>query len=160
MGGSPTTAYAQNIAVMAATRVCSTAACYVSAAVASVFGLSPKFGAVAAATPGGVLGAITVILYAMIAILGAKIWKENDVDFTNPINRVPVLLHRHRHRTHEPWFSARPSASAASPTATIVAVGGYHMAHAMAPRHMKDSADGAVLLVGGKDTEREELNVH
>jgi len=25
---------------------------------------------------------------------------------------------------------------------------------------MKDSADGAVLLVGGKDTEREELNVH
>jgi len=104
VGGSPTTAYAQNIAVMAATRVYSTAACYVSAAVASVFGLSPKFGAVVAATPGGVLGAITVILYAMIAILGAKIWKENDVDFANPINLVPVLLHRHRHRAHEPGF--------------------------------------------------------
>ena len=75
---------------MAATRIYSTAAYFVAAGVAIVFGFSPKFGAVIAATPGGVLGGITVVLYGMIGLLGAKIWKENRVDFGNPINLVPV----------------------------------------------------------------------
>ena len=42
------------------------------------------------ATPGGVLGGITVILYGMIGLLGAKIWIENRVDFGDPVNLVPV----------------------------------------------------------------------
>jgi uracil-xanthine permease len=75
VGGSPTTTYAENIGVMAATRVYSTAAYYVAAIVAVLLGLCPKFGALVAATPGGVLGGITVILYGMIGLLGAKIWK-------------------------------------------------------------------------------------
>ena len=75
---------------MAATRVYSTAAYYVAAIVAILFGFSPKFGALVASTPGGVLGGITVVLYGMIGLLGAKIWKENGVDFGNPINLVPV----------------------------------------------------------------------
>ena len=79
-GGPPTTTYAENIGVMAATRVYSTAAYYVAAGFALLFGLCPKFGAVVAATPGGVLGGITVILYGMIGLLGAKIW-SNRVDF-------------------------------------------------------------------------------
>src|SRR5438034_5714206 len=90
VGGSPTTTYAENIGVMAATRIYSTAAYYVAAIVAIIFGLSPKFGALVSATPGGVLGGITVVLYGMIGLLGAKIWKENGVDFGNPINLVPV----------------------------------------------------------------------
>ena len=87
-GGSPTTTYAENIGVMGATRVYSTAAYYVAAAVAILLGLCPKFGAVVNATPGGVLGGITVILYGMIGLVGAKIWVENRVDFGNPINLV------------------------------------------------------------------------
>ncbi|QXJ25365.1 nitrate reductase [Actinomadura graeca] len=90
VGGSPTTTYAENIGVMAATRVYSTAAYYVAAAVAVLFGLCPKFGALVAATPGGVLGGITVMLYGMIGLLGAKIWVENRVDFGDPVNLVPV----------------------------------------------------------------------
>ncbi|GGO96587.1 uracil-xanthine permease family protein [Wenjunlia tyrosinilytica] len=90
VGGSPTTTYAENIGVMAATRVYSTAAYYVAAFVAVLFGLCPKFGALVAATPGGVLGGITVVLYGMIGLLGAKIWIENRVDFANPLNLVPV----------------------------------------------------------------------
>jgi uracil-xanthine permease len=90
VGGSPTTTYAENIGVMAATRVYSTAAYYVAAVVAILFGLCPKFGALVAATPGGVLGGITVILYGMIGLLGAKIWIENRVDFADPVNMVPV----------------------------------------------------------------------
>ena len=87
-GGSPTTTYAENIGVMGATRVYSTAAYYVAAAVAVLLGLCPKFGAIVNATPGGVLGGITVVLYGMIGLVGAKIWVENGVDFGKPINLV------------------------------------------------------------------------
>ncbi len=87
-GGSPTTTYAENIGVMGATRVYSTAAYYVAAIVAILLGLCPKFGAVVAATPGGVLGGITIVLYGMIGLVGAKIWVENNVDFGEPINLV------------------------------------------------------------------------
>ncbi|MFC7496899.1 MULTISPECIES: uracil-xanthine permease family protein [unclassified Nocardioides] len=87
-GGSPTTTYAENIGVMGATRVYSTAAYYVAAAVAILLGLCPKFGAIVNATPGGVLGGITIVLYGMIGLVGAKIWVENNVDFGNPVNLV------------------------------------------------------------------------
>ncbi|GAA2145846.1 solute carrier family 23 protein [Nocardioides koreensis] len=87
-GGSPTTTYAENIGVMGATKVYSTAAYYVAAAVAILLGLCPKFGAIVSATPGGVLGGITVVLYGMIGLVGAKIWVENRVDFGNPVNMV------------------------------------------------------------------------
>ena len=87
-GGSPTTTYAENIGVMGATRVYSTAAYYVAAVVAILLGLCPKFGAIVNATPGGVLGGITVVLYGMIGLVGAKIWVENRVDFGNPANLV------------------------------------------------------------------------
>jgi uracil-xanthine permease len=87
-GGSPTTTYAENIGVMGATRVYSTAAYYVAAGVAILLGLCPKFGQVVSATPGGVLGGITVVLYGMIGLVGAKIWVENKVDFGNPVNLV------------------------------------------------------------------------
>ncbi|CAB4716517.1 MAG: nitrate reductase [Actinobacteria bacterium] len=87
-GGSPTTTYAENIGVMSATKVYSTAAYYVAAAVAILLGLCPKFGAIVNATPGGVLGGITVVLYGMIGLVGAKIWVENQVDFGDPANMV------------------------------------------------------------------------
>ncbi len=87
-GGSPTTTYAENIGVMGATRVYSTAAYYVAALVAILLGLSPKFGAIVNATPGGVLGGITIVLYGMIGLVGAKIWVENNVDFGDPVNLV------------------------------------------------------------------------
>ncbi len=90
VGGSPTTTYAENIGVMAATRVYSTLAYYIAAVVAILFGFCPKFGAIVAATPGGVLGGITLVLYGMIGLLGAKIWIENRVNFADPVNLVPL----------------------------------------------------------------------
>ena len=74
---------------MAATRVYSTAAYYVAALVAILFGLAEVRGA-RVLRARRVLGGITVVLYGMIGLLGAKIWKENGVDFGNPINLVPV----------------------------------------------------------------------
>ena len=90
VGGSPTTTYAENIGVMAATKVYSTLAYYIAAVFAIIFGLCPKFGAIINAVPGGVLGGVTTILYGMIGILGAKLWIENKVDFGNPVNLVPI----------------------------------------------------------------------
>jgi xanthine/uracil permease len=160
VGGSPTTTYAENIGVMAATRVYSTAAYYVAALVAIVVGLSPKFGAVVAATPGGVLGGITVILYGMIGLLGAKIWKENDVDFANPINLVPVAAGIVIGIGNTSLVFSKTFSLSGIALGTVVAIAAYHMARALAPKNMKDSADGAVLVVGGKGIEKEELNVH
>ncbi len=141
VGGSPTTTYAENIGVMAATRVYSTAAYYVAAVVALIFGLCPKFGALVAATPGGVLGGITVVLYGMIGLLGAKIWKENHVDFANPINLVPlaagiVLAIGNVNLQITDDFSLAGIA-----LGTIVAVVGWHVARALAPQEMRDALE-------------------
>ncbi|QEO13368.1 nitrate reductase [Agromyces intestinalis] len=86
-GGSGTTTYGENIGVMAATRVYSTAAYWVAGFVAIVLGLSPKFGALINTIPAGVLGGATVALYGLIAIIGVKIWVDNKVDFTRPVNQ-------------------------------------------------------------------------
>ncbi len=85
-GGSGTTTYAENIGVMAATRVYSTAAYAVAAGSALVLSLSPKFGALVATIPQGVLGGVATILYGMIGVLGARIWVQNKVDFGDPVN--------------------------------------------------------------------------
>jgi uracil-xanthine permease len=87
-GGSGTTTYAENIGVMAATRVYSTAAYWVAGAGAVLLSLCPKFGAVLSATPAGVLGGAGVALYGMIGILGARIWIENKVDFSDSTNLI------------------------------------------------------------------------
>ncbi|PKQ27058.1 MAG: nitrate reductase [Actinobacteria bacterium HGW-Actinobacteria-4] len=85
-GGSGTTTYAENIGVMAATRVYSTAAYWVAAVFALMLSMSPKVGALIAAIPTGVLGGLATVLFGMIAILGARIWVQAKVDFSNPVN--------------------------------------------------------------------------
>ncbi len=147
VGAGPTTTYAENIGVMAATKVYSTAAYVVAAFVAILFGLSPKFGAVISATPGGVLGGITVVLYGMIGLLGAKIWKENKVDFGNPVNLVPVAAGviigiGDVSLQFTPGFTLSGIAFG-----TIVTVAVYHLAHALAPAELKRSRQGAVLFI-------------
>jgi len=85
-GGSGTTTYAENIGVMAATRVYSTAAYAVAAVTAVVLAFSPKFGALVFTVPDGVLGGATLVLYGLIGILGVRIWTDAKVDFTDPVN--------------------------------------------------------------------------
>jgi uracil-xanthine permease len=87
-GGSGTTTYAENIGVMAATRVYSTAAYWVAGVGAILLGLSPKFGAVLNATPVGALGGVAVALFGMIGILGARIWINSKVDFSDSNNLI------------------------------------------------------------------------
>ncbi len=91
-GGSGTTTYAENIGVMAATRVYSTAAYVVAGLTAIALGMVPKFGALIVSIPIGVLGGATIILYGLIAVLGGRIWVEARVDFKNPINLFPAAV--------------------------------------------------------------------
>lgn len=87
-GGSGTTTYAENIGVMAATRVYSTAAYWIAGMGAIVLSLSPKFGAVLSATPVGALGGVGVALFGMIGVLGARIWIEGKVNFADSTNLI------------------------------------------------------------------------
>lgn len=86
-GGSATTTYGENIGVMSATRVFSTAAYWVAAGTAILLSLSPKVGAIIAATPAGVIGGVTTALYGLIGIIGVRIWIEHRVDFSRPRNQ-------------------------------------------------------------------------
>ncbi|MGO0574921.1 uracil-xanthine permease family protein [Ornithinimicrobium panacihumi] len=85
-GGSGTTTYAENIGVMAATKVYSTAAYWVAGITAILLAFLPKFGAAIQTVPVGVLGGAATVLYGMIGVLGFRIWVEHRVDFSNPIN--------------------------------------------------------------------------
>ena len=85
-GGSGTTTYAENIGVMAATKVYSTAAYWVAGLTAIGLAFLPKFGAAIQTVPVGVLGGAATVLYGMIGVLGFRIWVEHRVDFSNPIN--------------------------------------------------------------------------
>ncbi|TIC87470.1 nitrate reductase [Nocardioides sp. GY 10113] len=89
-GGSATTTYGENIGVMTATRVFSTAAYWVAGAVAVLLSLSPKFGELLNTIPAGVLGGVTVALYGLIGLIGVRIWIDNQVDFSRPVNQFPV----------------------------------------------------------------------
>ncbi len=91
-GGSATTTYAENIGVMAATRVYSTAAYWVAAAVAILLSLCPKVGAAISAIPPGVLGGATVVLYGLVGVLGVRIWLTNRVDFSKPLNQMTAAI--------------------------------------------------------------------
>lgn len=85
-GGSGTTTYAENIGVMAATRVYSTAAYLVAAAFGLLLSFMPKFGELINTIPAGVLGGAGTVLYGMIGMLGIRIWVQNRVDFSDPVN--------------------------------------------------------------------------
>ena len=89
-GGSGTTTYAENIGVMAATKVYSTAAYWVAAATAIILSFSPKFGALVFTIPDGVIGGATLVLYGLIGLLGVRIWQDARVDFSDPVNLTVV----------------------------------------------------------------------
>ena len=91
-GGSATTTYAENIGVMAATRVYSTAAYWIAGLVAIVLSLCPKVGATISAIPAGVLGGATIVLYGLVGVLGVRIWLTNHVNFALPINQMTAAI--------------------------------------------------------------------
>ena len=91
-GGTGVTTYAENIGVMAATRIYSTAVFVVSAVMALVLGFSPKFGALIQAIPLPVMGGVSIVVFGLITISGAKIWVDNKVNFGDPANLLVAAV--------------------------------------------------------------------
>jgi uracil-xanthine permease len=92
VGGTGTTTYAENIGVMTATKIYSTAIFVVAGLVAILLGFSPKFGALIHAIPLAVMGGISIVVFGLIAIAGAKIWVDNRVDFTDSRNLIVAAV--------------------------------------------------------------------
>ena len=91
-GGTGVTTYAENIGVMAVTRIYSTLIFVVASVVAIVLGFSPKFGALIGTIPGPVLGGLSVVLFGLIAATGGRIWVQNRVDFSDSRNLVVAAV--------------------------------------------------------------------
>jgi uracil-xanthine permease len=91
-GGTGVTTYAENIGVMAATKIYSTAMFLVAAIFAIVMGFSPKFGALIQAIPLPVMGGVSIVVFGLIAIAGAKIWVDNKVDFSQNKNLIVAAV--------------------------------------------------------------------
>ncbi|MEY9212868.1 nitrate reductase [Thermobifida halotolerans] len=159
VGGAPTTTYAENIGVMAVTRVYSTAAYYVAAVVAILFGLCPKFGALVAATPEGVIGGITVILYGMIGLLGAKIWVENRVDFGNPLVLVPIAAGLIAGIGNVSVAFTESFQISGIALGTLIILVGFHVLNTLAPESMRPvppTRDTSASATGAAEEGREE----
>jgi uracil-xanthine permease len=91
-GGTGVTTYAENIGVMAATKVYSTLVFVVAACVAIVLGFSPKFGALIQTIPSAVLGGVSIVVFGLIAVAGARIWVTNKVDFSDNRNLIVAAV--------------------------------------------------------------------
>jgi putative pyrimidine permease RutG len=91
-GGTGVTTYAENIGVMAATKIYSTAVFLFAALIAVVLGFSPKFGAVIQAIPLPVMGGVSIVVFGLIAVAGAKIWVDNRVDFSQNKNLIVAAI--------------------------------------------------------------------
>jgi uracil-xanthine permease len=91
-GGTGVTTYAENIGVMAVTKIYSTLVFVVAALTAIVLGFSPKFGALIATIPGPVLGGLAIVVFGLITATGARIWVQNQVDFARARNLVTVAV--------------------------------------------------------------------
>lgn len=91
-GGTGVTTYAENMGVMAITRIYSTALFIAAALIAILLGFSPKFGALILTIPGPVLGGLSIVVFGLIAATAGRIWVENGVDFSQARNLITVAV--------------------------------------------------------------------
>jgi len=92
VGGTGVTTYAENIGVMAVTRIYSSLIFLIAAGFAILLGFSPKFGALIQTIPGPVLGGMAVVVFGLITIAGARIWVVNQVDFSDNRNLLVAAV--------------------------------------------------------------------
>ena len=92
VGGSGVTTYAENIGVMAVTKVYSTLVFVAAAAMAILLGFSPKFGALIHTIPSPVIGGASIVVFGLIAVAGARIWVQHRVDLSQNSNLIMVAV--------------------------------------------------------------------
>src|SRR5947209_6821481 len=91
-GGTGLTTYAENIGAMAVSRIYSTVIFIIAAVVAILLGFCPKFGALIATIPSGVIGGLAIVLFGLIAATAGRIWVQNRVDFSKSRNLLTIAV--------------------------------------------------------------------
>lgn len=92
VGGSGVTTYAENIGVMAVTKVYSTLVFVAASVIAMLLGFSPKFGVLIHTIPGPVIGGASIVVFGLIAVAGARIWVQHRVDLSQNGNLIMVAV--------------------------------------------------------------------
>ncbi|HEY3591567.1 MAG TPA: pyrimidine utilization transport protein G [Buttiauxella sp.] len=92
VGGSGVTTYAENIGVMAVTKVYSTLVFVAASGIAMLLGFSPKFGALIHTIPAPVIGGASIVVFGLIAVAGARIWVQHHVDLSQNGNLIMVAV--------------------------------------------------------------------
>lgn len=89
LGGTPSTTYAENIGVMAVTRVYSTQLFWYAGAFAFLIGgFIPKFGAAISSIPTPVMGGISLLLLGLIAASGLRLLVNSGIDYSHTRNLI------------------------------------------------------------------------
>ncbi|MCL2608354.1 MAG: uracil-xanthine permease family protein [Treponema sp.] len=85
-GGPANTSYSENVGVLAITKVFNPVVMRVAACFALLLSIIPKLGAFISTIPTPVIGGISIVLFGMIASIGARNIVENNVDFKKSRN--------------------------------------------------------------------------
>jgi xanthine/uracil permease len=111
-GALPLTTYAQNIGVIATTRVASRRVVQVAAVLLLLYGLSPKLGALLVLIPRPVVGAVFLLICGMIAATGLRLLATGEKDevhyLTTAITLAAALTLPLAATANATWFAALP----------------------------------------------------
>ncbi len=89
VGGTPSTTYAENIGVMAVTKVYAVQLFWYAGALALLIGgFSPKVGALISSIPTPVMGGVSILLFGLIASAGLRMLVESGIDYGHSRNLV------------------------------------------------------------------------
>jgi uracil-xanthine permease len=89
VGGTPSTTYAENIGVMAVTKVYATQLFWYAGAFAFIIGgFIPKFGAAISSIPTPVMGGISLLLFGLIASSGLRLLVKSGIDYSHSRNLI------------------------------------------------------------------------
>src|SRR5690606_6272481 len=91
-GGSGGPPSAEHIRGRAGPRTYSHAVFVCAALLAILLGFSPKFGALITSSPLPVMGGVSIVVFGLIAVAGARIWVDNKVDFGDTRNLIVVAI--------------------------------------------------------------------
>ena len=89
LGGTPSTTYAENIGVMAVTRVYATQLFWYAGGLAFIIGgFVPKVGAAISSIPTPVMGGISLLLFGLIASSGLRLLVKSGIDYGHSRNLI------------------------------------------------------------------------
>src|SRR5699024_9753186 len=92
VGGPANTTYSQNTGVVALTKVHDPKVMRIAAVIAILIGLLPKLNAFTGTIPSPVIGGAVIVLFGMIASIGARTLVDNQVNFSKTRNMIIVSV--------------------------------------------------------------------